>query len=81
MQIEQYEARQRAAQTPAEAKNMEDTLVRIRPQLAQWINEEQQCQPRQIDAQSQLQAAQARVDDFQGQLDKLDKLLAGIGGK
>ncbi len=80
LQIEQYEARQRMTQNPAEQKNMEDMIARLKPMLAQWTNEEQQCQPRQIDAQTQVQAAQGRVDDFQSQLDKLDKLLAGVGG-
>jgi chromosome segregation ATPase len=78
MQIEQYETRARTSQVPAEAKNFEDNANRMKAMLAQLTNEEQQCQPRQIDAQSQLQAAQARVDDFQSQLDRLDKLLAGV---
>ena len=80
MQVEQYEARQRTTQNPAEQASIEQTLARLKPSLAQWVNDEQQCQPRQIDAQAQLQTAQMRVDDFQSQLDKLDKLLAGVGG-
>ena len=81
LQIEQYESRRMTTQNPADLKNIDDTLARLKPSLAQWVNDEQQCQPRQIDAQSQVQVAQSRVDDFQGQLDKLDKLLAGVGGK
>jgi len=80
LQIEQYETRQRATQNPGEQKTIEDTIARLKPSLAQWTSDEQQCEPRQIDAQTQVQAAQARVDDFQSQLDKLDKLLAAVGG-
>jgi chromosome segregation ATPase len=80
-QIEQVEARLRATQNPAEQKSSEDMLARLKPTLSMWTNEEQQCHPREIDAQAQVQSAQARVDDFQSQLDKLDKLLAGVAAK
>ena len=80
-QIEQIESRQRGVQTPAEQKNNEDALARLKPMLSMWTNSEQQCHPLEIEAQSQAQAAQSRVDDFQGQLDKLDRLLAGAVGK
>ncbi len=81
MQIEQYEARQRTSQNPVEQKSIEDTIARLKSTLAQFTNDEQQCQPRIIDAQNQVQSAQARVDDFQSQLDKLDRMLAGAGAK
>jgi hypothetical protein len=81
MQIEQYETRARASQVPTEARNFEDNANRMKAMLAQLTNEEQQCQPRQIDAQSQQQIEQSRVDDLQSQLERLDKLLAGVGMK
>jgi chromosome segregation ATPase len=80
-QIESMEARVSALQSPAEQKSQLDNIARLKAQLTMYANEEQQCQPRITDAQSQMQAAQARVEDFQGQLDRLDKLLAGASGK
>jgi chromosome segregation ATPase len=80
-QIEQIETRLRATPNPAEQKSNEDMLARLKPSLAMWTSEEQQCHPREFDAQTQVQAAQARVDDFQSQLDKLDKMLGGVAAK
>ncbi len=81
LQIEQSESRMQATQNPGEQKNLQDAVSRLKSNLAMLTNEDQQCQPRIMDAQSQVQVAQARVDDFQSQLDKLDKLLAGATGK
>ena len=81
MQIEQSEGRLTGTQDPAQRRNLEDTVSRLKANQTMIANEEQQCQPRVLDAQNQVQAAQARVDDFQSQLDKLDKLLAGATGK
>ena len=78
MQIEQMEARLRAAQNPTEQKTVEDSLNRLKSTQALYASMEQQCRPQEIDAQNQTQAAQARVDDFQSQLDRLDKALAGV---
>ena len=79
MQVDQFEARLRAAQNPADQKAAEDNLTRMKSQLALFTNEEQQCHPREYEAQSQVQAAQSSVDSLQSQLDKIDKALAGVG--
>jgi chromosome segregation ATPase len=68
-------------QNPVEQKSLQETITRLKSNLALVSNEEQQCQPRISDAQIQVQNAQSRVDDLQGQLDTLDKLLATVGGK
>jgi hypothetical protein len=40
-------------------------------------NDQQQCQAREIEATSQLRDEQAKMNELQDQLDKLDKTLAG----
>jgi hypothetical protein len=43
--------------------------------------EEQQCQAEKADAETQLRTEQAKMTDLQDQLDKLDRILAGLGSK
>jgi hypothetical protein len=83
-QIEQMEAAQRSTLTPPDPKLAEQTGQRIgqlKTNLEMLGIEEQSCQTRQIDAESELRTQQMKVADLQDRFDKLDKVLAGIGGK
>jgi chromosome segregation ATPase len=80
-QIEQAEERQRNTQNPAERKDLEQMVPRFKASLEMWTNEEQQCQAREAEAETQSRAEQAKLTDLQDQLDKLDKVLAGYTGK
>ena len=79
-QLEGAEIRQRAAQNAIEQKNADDSVKSSRSLLATMTNEEQQCRAREVEAEAQSRAAQARVNEFQDQLDRLDKSLAGVAG-
>jgi chromosome segregation ATPase len=80
-EIERTEERQRSTQDPAERKQAEQTLPRLKGGLEMWTNEEQQCQAREAEAETQFRAEQAKLNELQDQLDKLDKVLAGYTGK
>jgi chromosome segregation ATPase len=78
-QIELAEERQRNAQNPAERKDAEQMIPRFKSAVEMLTNEEQQCQAREAEAETQTRAQQAKLNDLQDQLDKLDKVLAGTG--
>ena len=80
-QLEQAEARQRNSQSPSDQKVAEGEVAQLKSSAAMLVNAEQECQTNEIDAQAQLRTEQAKMDDLQGQLDKLDKLLAGYCGR
>jgi hypothetical protein len=78
-QIQQTEGRRRDSQNAAEQKAAEVMLVQLRSNEEALIGEEQQCRPEEIDAEAHLRAEQAKMNDLQDKLDKLDKALAGYG--
>ena len=80
-QIDQTEARRRSSQNSSEQKAAEETLSNFRSSMEALATEEQQCQIERADAENQLRAEQAKMNDLQGQLDKLDRVLAGYGSK
>ena len=56
-------------------------LPQLKANLEMWTNEEQQCQVREAEAETQSRAEQAKLNELQDQLDKLDRVLAGSTGK
>ena len=54
-----------------------DRIARLKSNLESTGVMVQQCQAREIDATAQLRDEQARMNDLQDQLDKLDKALSG----
>jgi hypothetical protein len=81
MEIDRSEARLRAAQNPAEQRNAEETVARMKSAATMYESEEQQCQAREAEAETQARTEQTKMNDLQDQLDKLDKILAGLGAK
>jgi uncharacterized protein YhaN len=80
-QIEQADARRRNSQGALDKNAAEEQLSQLRSSSEQSASLEQQCQIDQADAQTQLQAEQAKMNDLQDQLDRLDKVLAAYGRK
>jgi chromosome segregation ATPase len=77
-QILHAEERLRATQDPNERKQMEEMIPRFKSQAEIFSNEEQQCRVRESDADSQYRVERARMSELEDQLDKLDKVLAGV---
>jgi hypothetical protein len=71
------EERQRTSQNPQEQKTMEETISRIKGQAEFFANEEQQCQVRESEADTQYRAERAKLSELEDTLEKLDKILAG----
>ena len=80
-QIEQAEARQRNTQSPSDQMLAEGMLAQLKSSAEMLANAEQECRTNEIDAQAQVRTEQAKMDDLQDQLDKLDKVLASYRGK
>ncbi len=80
-QMEQAQARKANAQNPQEQKAAEAELQQLRLFTEQLASQEQQCQIEQAEADNQFRQEQAKMNDLQDQLDKLDRVLAGYGKK
>ena len=76
-QIEQAETRTRNVQNPSDQKAAEEILSNLKASDEIWLSQEQECQIEQTEAETQFRAEQAKMNDLQAQLDKLDRLLAG----
>jgi len=61
--------------SPAERKQVEESLTQLKGKLASLENEEQQRQTREIEAEDQLRTEQAKLGELQDQLDRLEKVL------
>ena len=65
----------KSMQNPAERKNTEDMLAVAKSAVERMAADEQRLQSREIDAETQLRAEQAKLAGLQDQLDRLDQLL------
>jgi chromosome segregation ATPase len=65
----------KSVQDNRERKQMEDALAEMKSAVERRAADEQRLQSREIDAETQLRAEQAKLADLQDQLDRLDKLL------
>jgi len=80
-QIEVWEGQRRAAQDAAQGKTAEQMLESLKAHTEALAAQEQERQAEQTEAETQLRAEQAKMNDLQEQLDKLDRLLSGFGAK
>ena len=78
-EVQRQQDHLRTVQNPAEQKQIEEMLGRMKSQMDVYANEEQQCQLRESDADSQYRAERAKMTELEDQLEKLDKVLATIG--
>ena len=60
---------------PAERKNVEDVLPQLKARLEASQNQEQIAQAKQADYREQLRLEQAKLDDLQANLERLEKSL------
>jgi chromosome segregation ATPase len=79
--LEQNEPKLLSLQDPIEKKRLEEVVTQLKANLAQLSTDEQNCHPREAEADSALRAEQAKMDGLQDQLDKLDKTLGSLGGQ
>jgi len=77
----QLEESAKSTQNPLERKEQEELLARVKNDLERVSSDEQRLQSREIDAETQLRAEQAKLADLQDQLDRLDKLLDSLTRK
>jgi chromosome segregation ATPase len=80
-EIERAETRKRNSQNAPDQTLAEDMISRLQSSLETFIGEAQQWQADQVDAETQLRAEQAKINEFQNQLDQLDQGLAAHGSQ
>ena len=79
--IERIDVRRRNSQNPSDQSAAEETLSQLKSSAEASTGQMQACQAEQIDAETQFRTEQAKMDELQNQLDQLDQVLAGHGGK
>ncbi|HLG94917.1 MAG TPA: hypothetical protein VKX49_01265 [Bryobacteraceae bacterium] len=80
-QIEQAEATGKSSQNVNQEKVAEQLIFRLRRSLQPLADQIQKCHADEIDAENQFRTEQAKMNELEGQLDRLDTLLAGNGQK
>jgi len=77
-EVQRGEDRLRTSQSPTEQKQLQDQIARFKSQIEMFTNDEQQCRMRESEADSNYRSERAKMAELEDQLDKLDKVLAGV---
>ncbi len=80
-QMDEAQARKRNAQSPAEQRVAEAMLSQLNSQIEMAAKQEQECQAPRAEAETEFRNEEAKMNDLQDQLERLDKMLAGYGRK
>jgi valyl-tRNA synthetase len=75
LRVQQMEESLKSVQNPVERKTLEDWLANSKLNAERIAADEQRLQSREIDAETQIRAEQAKLAGLQDQLDRLDQLL------
>ena len=79
--IPRLEEEIRTTQDTALRKNREENLLQVKANIERTTADQQRLQSREIEAETQYRAEQAKLGDLQDQLDRLDKLLDTLSRK
>ena len=79
IQIKNYEDRRDRAQNSAERKQFDDAISSLKSQMETRATEEQEAQAKQAELEGQLRIEQAKLDQLQDELDRLDKSVMSAG--
>jgi chromosome segregation ATPase len=80
-QMDEAQARKRNAQNPTEQQSAEALLTLLNSQIEMAAKQEQDCQAPRAEAENEFRNEDAKMNELQEQLDRLDKALAGDGRK
>jgi chromosome segregation ATPase len=80
-QLEDAQADRGGVQDTGTQKIFDRNIATLRSALAELASEVPRCQAEQAEAETQLRGEQNKMNELQDQLEKLDKALAGYGGK
>jgi len=73
LQIKEYEDRRNRAENAAERKQLDDAISSLKSQMEASTPEEQEAQAGVTESTEQLRIEQAKLDQLQDELDRLDK--------
>lgn len=77
-ELQQTQDAANTATDPEKAKGLQAQAGELKRQVEMWSADEQQRQVKDSEAESQLHAEQAKLDELQDTLDRLDKALANL---
>jgi len=80
-QIERTEAHRRNTQNPEEQKTDDQIVLQLRSQIEAIAQQEQECQVQQAESATEFRNEEAKMNELQEQLERLDKALACYGRK
>jgi hypothetical protein len=79
--MQHFEEQQRNSHDAGDLKIVADVLPQLKVELDRETGEEQRLQASETEAASQLRTEQARLNELQDQLDKLDRILDSFSKK
>jgi len=80
-QIEKAETRKRNSQNASEQRTEEELISGLQSSIEEMTEQTQRCQADQVDAENQFRTEQSKTNELEGQLEKLDQILAGFAGR
>jgi len=81
LQIKEYEDRRDRAENPAERKQLDNLISNLKSQLEAWNPQEQEAQAKEIELQEQWRVEQAKLDQLQDELDRLDRTVMSASNR
>lgn len=73
LQIKRYEDLRDRAENAAQRQQFEDAITQLKAQMEAWVPEEQELQMRETELEQQSRIQQAKLDQLQDELDRLDQ--------
>jgi chromosome segregation ATPase len=73
VQIKRYEEMKDRTEDAAQRKQFDDEIADLRTQMEASVPEEQELQSKELELEQQLRIEQAKLDQLEGELDRLDQ--------
>jgi len=73
MQIKRFEDMKDSTEDAAQRKQFDDAIADLKTQMEAWASEEQELQPKELELEQQLRIEQAKLDQLESELDRLDQ--------
>jgi chromosome segregation ATPase len=80
-QIEQIDARRRSSPSSSDQTAAQEQISQFKSALEELASQEQQCQAERVDAEAQFRTEQAKMNDLENQLEKLDRALSAYASR
>jgi chromosome segregation ATPase len=79
MRIKQFESMRDRAESAAQRQQFDDAVTELKAQMEASVREEQEARMKETELEQQSRIEQAKLDQLQGELDRLDQAVINAG--